>query len=199
MNTHEERRLAPERITVDVSQDRRLRGRAITFNSLSKVLMHPRIGPFREMITPEAVNRTLTGKNDVKALWDHDSREVLGSRNAGTLTLTKSVRGLLIEIDPPKWASKYVETVERGDVDGMSFGFMVPDRDGESWDFEASDGIPIRSVLDMAFREVTITPFPAYDDTEVTVSQRSIDLFLDVQRSVGAYNWRSRYHDIIHD
>ncbi len=193
----EERRIAPERIMVDVSQDRRLRGRAITFNNLSGVIMNPRIGPFRERILPDAVNRTLTGSADVKALWDHDSREVLGSRKAGTLLLTKSVRGLLIEIDPPKWANKYVETVERGDVDGMSFAFGVPTPDSEEWDFRSGDGIPIRTVKDMVFREVSITPFPAYADTEVVVSQRSIDLFLEIQSHVAhAYNWRSRWHEI---
>jgi len=189
-----ERRSSSDRLTVD---DRRLRGRAITFNSLSKVIMHPRIGPFREQILSDAVNRTLKGVADVKALWDHDTREVLGSRKAGTLILTKNLRGLDIEIDPPRWAAKYVETVERGDVDGMSFKFFVPDQSGESWDFGSRDGIPVRSVKDMIFNEITITPFPAYDDTSVEVSQRSIELFLEQHRP--AYNWRARYHEIVHE
>jgi uncharacterized protein len=194
-DTSEERRLARDRVTIDLSQDRRLRGRAITFHSLSKVMFHPGIGPFRERILPQAVNRTLTGSADVKALWDHDTREVLGSRNAGTLVLTKTPKGLDLEIDPPKWASRYVETVERGDVDGMSFGFVVmPGEDGEEWDLATADGIPIRSVKDMLFREVSVTPFPAYNDTDVGVSQRSIDLFLGVQRKVKAsYNWREKW------
>ncbi len=186
-----ERRASVERVSVD---ERRLRGRAITFNSLSKVIVHPRIGPFREQILPDAVNRTLKGSADVKALWDHDTREVLGSRKAGTLVLTKTLRGLDIEIDPPKWAAKYVETVERGDVDGMSFRFLVPDQSGESWDFGSRDGIPVRSVKDMIFREITITPFPAYEDTTVEVSQRSIDFFLEQHRP--AYNWRAKYQEI---
>jgi HK97 family phage prohead protease len=190
----EERRASPARITVDTLQDRRLRGRAITFNSLSKVIVHPRIGPFREQILSDAVNRTLKGSADVKALWDHDTREVLGSRKAGTLILTKTIRGLDIEIDPPKWAAKYVETIERGDVDGMSFNFVVPNEAGESWDFGSRDSIPIRSVKDMIFREITITPFPAYDDTSVEVSQRSIDLFLEQHRP--PYNWREKYHQM---
>lgn len=193
----EERRSSVERVTVDTTHDRKLRGRAITFNSLSKVIVHPRIGPFREQILSDAVDRTLKGTADVKALWDHDTREVLGSRKAGTLILTKTRRGLDIEIDPPKWAAKYVETVERGDVDGMSFHFMVPDQSGESWDFGSRDGIPVRSVKDMIFREITITPFPAYDDTSVEVSQRSIDLFLEQHRP--SYNWRKLYHEIVNE
>lgn len=195
--SYEERRIAPDRITVDVTRDHRLRGRAITFNSLSKVMVNPRIGQFREMILPEAVNRTLGGTDDVKALWDHDTREVLGSRKAGTLVLTKTPKGLLVEIDPPRWAAKYVETVERGDVDGMSFAFAVPPN-GDDWDFRGQDGIPLHIVKDMRFREVTITPFPAYNDTEIGLSQRSIDSFLEIQHTVkAAYNWRPKYMEMV--
>ncbi len=194
--TFEERRVSPERIAIDTSIDRKLRGRAITFNALSKVVSHPRIGPFRERILPEAVDRTLSGGADIKALWNHDTNKVLGSRRAGTLSLTKTIHGLQIEIDPPKWAAGYVETVERGDVDGMSFQFFVPSEDGEEWDFRSLDGLPLRSVRDMVFREISITPFPAYDHTSVEVSQRSIDTFLHI-RPDQPYDWRSKYHQIM--
>ena len=194
----EERRVSPERITVDASIDRKLRGRAITFHTLSRVVVDPRIGPFRERIFPEAVDRTLAGGTDVKALWNHDTNKVLGSRRAGTLSLTKVKQGLQIEIDPPKWAAGFVESVERGDVDGMSFGFFVPDKDGEEWDFRTSDGLPLRTVKDMVFREISITPFPAYESSSVEVSQRSLDAFLQVRPTKG-YDWRSRYNDIFSD
>jgi len=191
----EERRVSPERVSVDTSGDRHLRGVAVTFNTISKVLMSERIGPFRERILPSAVDRILSSGAEVKALWNHNESEVLGSRRAGTLGFRKMPRGLEIDLDPPKWASRYVESVERGDVDGMSFGFLVP-RDGEHWDFDTDDGLPLRSVKDMAFREVSITAFPAYEGTSVEVSQRSLEMFLELRPSVSGYNWREKWHEI---
>jgi HK97 family phage prohead protease len=187
-----ESRAAAARVSVD---GRRLRGRAITFRSLSHVLMHPRIGPFREQVLPAAVDRTLHDLSDVKALWDHDTREVLGARRSGTLLLTKAATGLDVDIDPPSWAAKYVETIARGDVDGMSFQFLVPEASGEAWDFDTGDGIPVRSLSDILIREITITPFPAYPETSVTVSERSLAAFFADRPP--AYNWRRRYQEIV--
>jgi HK97 family phage prohead protease len=192
----EERRVASDRVMVDTAVDRHLRGRAITFNRLSEVLVDKHLGPFREQILPSAVDRVLSGGQEVKALWNHNDSEVLGSRRAGTLLLRKSPQGLLIDLDVPKWAARYLETVERGDVDGMSFNMLVPD-DGEEWDFHASDGIPIRSVTDMLFREVSIVPFPAYPDSAVEVSQRSVEMFLQRKPSGPAYDWRSKYAEMM--
>lgn len=192
----EERRVSPERLTIDTSIDRRLRGRAITFNKISKVVVDPRIGRHRERILSTAVDRVLTSGAEVKALWNHDQSQVLGSRRAGTLVLSKGVNGLLMELEPPRWASRHVETVERGDVDGMSFAFQIPTPEGEEWDFRTSDGIPLRTVKDMIFREISIVTFPAYDDTSVVVSQRSIDAFLEQQPHGAPYNWRAKWHEM---
>lgn len=194
----EERRVSPERVTFDTTGDRRIRGVPVTFNTVSRVLMSQRIGPFRERILPSAVDRVLSSGAEVKALWNHNESEVLGSRQAGTLTLRKMARGLEMDLDPPRWASRYVESVERGDVNGMSFGFLVPEG-GDEWDFHTDDGVPLRSVGDMVFREVSITAFPAYEGTSVEVSQRSVDLFLERQAHGVPYEWRSKFHDIMQD
>jgi len=184
------------RITVDDGPDRRLSGRAIPFNDWSKINLHPRLGRFRERIMPSAVDRTLKGPRDVKAFWNHDENIVLGSRKAGTLQLRKESSGLMVQIHPPKWASNYVETVERGDVDGMSFCFGVADPDWEEWDFRTADGIPLRTVHDMVFKEVSITPEPAYENAMVEISKRSVDIFLQYQQAPKSYDWRSKLHEI---
>jgi HK97 family phage prohead protease len=192
----EERRISSDRVMVDAAVDRHLRGRAVTFNSWSKVMLDKQIGPFRERILSSAVDRVMASGAEVKALWNHNDSDVIGSRRAGTLLLHKSPQGLMIDIDPPKWASRYVETVERGDVDAMSFNLLVPP-DGEEWDYRTSDGIPTRSVHDMVFREISIVPFPAYDNTSVEVSQRSIEFFLAHKPDGPVYDWRSRFSEIM--
>jgi len=148
----------------------------IVFNVKSQVLYEPRWGHFREVILPEAVDRTMRSAGLVKALWNHNSDIVLGSTRAGTLTLRKTSAGLDMTIRPPSWAAPQVETVQRGDVDGMSFSFRVLDG-GEEKLGEDDDGVPIRGITDMSFSEVSVVTFPAYLQTTVSVSQRSLEFF----------------------
>ena len=61
-----------------------IEGHAVVFNSLSEDL-----GGFREIIKPEAVDRTLREAVDVRALVNHDAGQVIGRTRAGTLTLRK--------------------------------------------------------------------------------------------------------------
>jgi HK97 family phage prohead protease len=174
-----ETRASSNRATVERAEGRRIIGTPIVFNSLSHVLRDKYIGPFRERIRPEAVDRTLNQALPVKALWNHNADLVLGNTRAGTLALRKMSNGLFMSLEPPRWADPQMETIERGDVDGMSFAFGVTDG-GDDWEFDTADGIPIRDVMDMTFKEVSVVAFPAYPATEVSVSQRSLDRFTEV-------------------
>jgi hypothetical protein len=138
-----------------------IRGYAIVFNRLSENL-----GFFREQIAPEAVERTLKDRVDLRALVDHDSSRILGRITAGTLRTEKDGHGLLVEIDPPETTSgqDIVESIRRRDVTGMSFAFRTFK---DLWD-ETTDP-PTRTVLDMVVREVSIVTFPAYPQTEVAL------------------------------
>jgi HK97 family phage prohead protease len=166
-----ERRASGE-CRVDLQQNRKIRGYALVFNTLSRDL-----GGFKEVILPEAVDRTLNQALDVRALVDHDSSKVLGRTKAGTLSLKKNSRGLQIEIDPPNTtaARDILESVQRGDVTGMSFGFRVLTDD---WRME--DGLPVRDVSDMEISEVSIVTFPAYPDT--SVSLRALQQFKETRK-----------------
>jgi HK97 family phage prohead protease len=188
-----EQRSASTRMIVEENDTgkRVLRGEPIVFNSLSHVLFDPFIGRFREMIMPEAVDRTLRSAASVKALWNHNSDLVLGNTRSGTLALRKGTTALSMEIRPPAWAAPQVETVERGDVDGMSFAFGVTDG-GETWE-DGEDGIALRKVFDMTFKEVSIVAFPAYPETNVQVSQRSLDVFKESVKG-SRIDWLRKVH-----
>jgi phage head maturation protease len=75
------------------------------------------------------------------------------------LTLQRDARGLGVEILPPdtQVAHDVVESIRRRDLTGMSFAFKTIRDD---WHMEGD--MPIRSVLDMTIREVSIVTFPAY-------------------------------------
>jgi Escherichia/Staphylococcus phage prohead protease len=133
-------------------------GYAAVFNSLSQVLWG-----FREMIAPGAFADSLS--DDVRALWNHDTAIVLGRTKSGTLRLHEDETGLRIEIDPPESAAAYLESIARGDVDQMSFGFNTLEDD---WN-EDDEGQVIRTLRKVKLFEVSPVTFPAYTATSVGV------------------------------
>lgn len=182
------RRMASGEARVDLSLDRKIRGLAIVFNRLSEDL-----GGFREIIRPSAVDRTLDEGGDVRALWNHDTSEVLGRTRAGTLELRKQRDGLAIKINPPSWAEPRLESIHRGDVTGMSFRFRTLK---DAWDFSDEDNI-IREVLDMTYDEVSIVTFPAYPQTDVTISQRTLQearARLQAEQRGSRRSWLEKWH-----
>jgi len=166
----------------DTVDERRIRGTAIVFNSLSVNL-----GGFREIIKPEAVDRTFSEGLDVRALADHDPAKVLGRTRSGTLQLRKDKSGLQVVIEPDpeiSYAKDIMRAVSRGDISGMSFGFRVLE---DEWREDPDTGAPIRDVLDMRISEVSIVSFPAYEATSVQVSQRSLNALKEFQFSTAAH------------
>ncbi len=143
---------------------KKLVGYAAVFNRTSEDL-----GFFREKINPGAFANTLT--KDVRALFNHDSNYVLGRTKAKTLKLKEDQMGLQVEITPPdtQWANDLKLSVERKDVDQMSFGFRVLEDD---WDY-ADEKNPIRTLKTVELFDVSVVTFPAYPDT--TVALRSMD------------------------
>lgn len=134
-----------------------IEGYAAVFNELSLDL-----GGFRERIAPGAFARSLGDGADVRALWDHDPKYVLGRNRAGTLALGEDERGLSVAIRPPGtgWAMDLVESMRRGDVDQMSFGFYVRE---DEWRDE--DGVLVRVLRDVDLFDVSVVTFPAYVQT----------------------------------
>jgi HK97 family phage prohead protease len=137
-----------------------LSGLAIVFNSASLDL-----GGFTEYVKPAAIDRSLANGSDVLWLWNHDSNLPIGRRSAGTLDLVKRQTGLQADVVPPKWAHGHVESIDRRDVKGMSFGFVVRLDD---WRVGDDDAI-VRDLWDVDLHEVSGTAFPAYPATTLQV------------------------------
>lgn len=156
-----ERRFCEGQLTIEVrvaSSQPVIAGYAAVFNSLSVELWG-----FRERIAPGAFAGSM--EDDVRALWNHDTAIVLGRTKAQTLSLAEDNTGLKIEILPPASAASYVESIQRGDVDQMSFGFRTLE---ETWD-EDAEGVLIRTLTKVKLYEVSPVTFPAYPATSVGV------------------------------
>lgn len=141
------------------AESRTIAGYAAVFNSETDIG-----GMFRETIAPGAFSSSLSG--DVRALFDHDSGHVLGRTKSGTLRLSEDEKGLAVEIDLPdtQVGRDLRESMTRGDIDGMSFGFRVTKQE---WD-ESADP-PLRTIREVELFEVSVVTFPAYADTEVAL------------------------------
>ena len=155
-------------------------GYAAKYNVLSLDL-----GGFREMILPGAFAKVLErqrGKQDVVALFNHDSNIVLGRTSSGTLELSSDDKGLKYSVTPPATRADIVELIARRDVKGSSFAFTVG-KDGESFATEA--GGAVRSIREVsALYDVGPVLHPAYLSSTSAISMRSFEAWKSQQAAI---------------
>ena len=108
-------------------------------------------------------------KSDVVALYNHSeapgvlARSVIGE---GTLKLEVDERGLRCEFEAPntQLGNDMIESVERGDIRGMSFAFTVEKDTGEH---EDKDNYRRTIVKVSRLYDVSLVVTPAYSATSV--------------------------------
>jgi len=163
------------RVATEEGKRPAIRGHAAVFGQLSEDL-----GGFREQVAKGAFAKTLK-EADVRALWNHDSNFVLGRNKAGTLTLSEDKDGLSVEIDPPDttWARDLLTSMERGDVDQMSFGFRVVK---EEWD-DTDKANVVRTLSEVELFDVSPVTSPASPQTSVSVKRHLEGLQSEPARS----------------
>ena len=148
----------------------RLKGYAAVFDSMSEDL-----GGFRDTIRKGAFHRSIGDGADVRALVEHDPARIIGRNKAGTLTLREDDEGLSVDIQPPDTTAgrDVVESVKRGDLTQMSFGFRTVT---DEWHTEGAE--QIRTLIDVDLFDISVVAYPAYPDT--SVAQRGL---VDWQKS----------------
>lgn len=149
-------------------EKRTISGYAARFDVKSAVIA----GSFREIIRPGAFRETLANNADVVLTVNHDGARLLARTKSGTLRLREDKVGLRFEADLPETSlAKDVEVlVQRGDLDAMSFAFT---KQRDAWG-EDVDGVPLRELIAVGLRDVTITANPAYPDgTSVSIREAS--------------------------
>lgn len=153
-------------------------GYALRFNKLSNDL-----GGFVEEISPEALKEA--DLSDVRCLIDHDSSKVLGRTTSETLELNVDDEGLYFRCQLPNttYAKDLYENIRLGNISNCSFGFILDDEDGDSFE-KREDGLfkrtlrKIRSLFD-----VSIVTYPAYNDTDVAPALRSIEAIKESEQA----------------
>lgn len=165
MDKTETRELATSDIEIREDDDgnRTISGYAVKWEKKSHVLGYFR--KFREQFRKGAFIDSLRD-DDQRFLWSHDTSKVLGRIRNKTLRLKEDDTGLHFELDLPKTTlgNDTYESINRGDVDGVSFGFKMLDDEMD----EPDDDLPLRTVKKAKLLEVSAVAFPAYPDSQVS-------------------------------
>jgi uncharacterized protein len=125
------------------------------------------LGFCTEEIAPGAFRDSLSRKDDVRALFNHDPSLVIG-RTPDTLRLWEDEKGLRYEITPPdtSLARDLVTNIRSGIVSQSSFGFIV-----DSEEVDKTGNKPHFIVRKATLFDVSPVTFPAYKETEVSLAR----------------------------
>lgn len=145
-------------------------GYGSVFHSVTEIA-----GMFTEEIAPTAFNKTIKEAN-VRATFNHDFNNLLGTTKAGSVKLALDEKGLLYNINLPNTSLGHDvrELLSRGDLDGSSWMGYVIQHEWENADSE----MPHRTITEVALLELGPVAMPAYEDA--TAALRSLkDLQMD--------------------
>lgn len=158
-------------------ETRKIEGTAVVFNQRSEDL-----GGFTEIVEPSALDGV--DISDVVLLYNHQTGDVLARTSANTLNLSIDNTGVNFEADIPTTTlgNDTMTNLNNGNVRGMSFGFTIDDDD---WKQDAKGITHIVRKIGRLF-ELSLTPFPAYKETDVAVSKRSLQLFKEQKQLIDA-------------
>jgi HK97 family phage prohead protease len=121
---------------------------------------------YKEVIARGAFTESLKNNPDVMAFKEHDTKMILGRVSAGTLSLRDEEDGLYVEIVVPNtsYGNDLLESVNRGDIKGFSFGFKPK----KSKTYRRGDEKIVERVeIDLV--EVSPTARPAYNESEMNL------------------------------
>lgn len=146
----------------DGKESRIVTGYGAVINSWSSDL-----GGFKERIVVGALDGTQKKDADIRALVGHDMARIVGRTKSGTMKTSLDKKGLLTEVDivDNPDGNGILESIRRGDVDGMSVGFRIL---SDRWYVDEDEELK-RDVLSSHVVEVSYTAFPAYPETSAQV------------------------------
>lgn len=130
-----------------------------------------------EVIERGAFKNSLAIRDNVKFLVNHDGYP-LASSAGGTMRLSEDDHGLLVEVDSfdvedNLFARALVSALKRGDMNKMSFAFMIDGPDGEY-----RDGDGVRHVVRAKLFDVSVVNEPWYPGTSAELNSADLALAL---------------------
>jgi HK97 family phage prohead protease len=146
---------------------------AIVFDKWSQNL-----GGFVETVKRSAWDSADT--TDIRGLFNHDPNFVLGRTKAGTMQIDVRSDSAWGIVTPPdtQWAKDLAISVERGDINGSSFGFRSI-KGTDKWDL--TKPVAERTITQFQIvRDFSVVTYPAYQQTNAKFALRSaINAFIE--------------------
>jgi len=140
----------------------KLMGLAIPYNKISDNPL-PESPQIKEKIAIGAFKQSVLS-DDIRLLWQHDPKYVLGRNRAGTLSLKEDENGVSFENVPPDvtWARDLQISIKRNDVAFCSFKFCAKVH------YERLSGDSYLQVVDEGrLSEISVVTEPVYLSTSV--------------------------------
>lgn len=168
----------------DASDPRLIEGYASVFN------VNAQLPGFQERMKNGAFTRAVDTRQDVVCLFNHDANYVLGRTTSGTLRIMQDDKGLFYSCDLPNTqaARDLHESIKRGDINGCSFAFTIPEG-GQDWsEGRASDGTYFiqRTISDVDLLDVSPVTHPCYSGT--SVDARCAEAPVELRSAVASKN-----------
>lgn len=123
---------------------------------------------FFEKIDRKAFDDTISDGHNIFLVYHHDMSKPLASTRNNTLELSTDNVGLKFKGKLNKgisYANDVYELVNSGEVRGCSFGFYIRK---QNYAYDKDTDTVTRTIEKVDLVEGTITPIPAYEDTEVS-------------------------------
>lgn len=152
--------------TDETGEVRGITGTAAVFDSSTVIC-----GMFEERIAPGAFDDVLKEAQDVRGLYNHDPNYVLGRTSSGTMSIRATKAALEYDIpELPRARADVLESIQRGDVTGNSFSFVIERDEDEEWLNRDEDKmLPLRVIKRVGkLLDVGPVTYPAYTDTQVS-------------------------------
>jgi HK97 family phage prohead protease len=158
-----------------------------TFTGYAAVFDHEAdLGDFTESISRGAFRKAIGASGNIPMLYDHNpGLPVLATTGAGTLKLKEDGKGLRVEANVARHfiGDAVREMVQRGDIRGMSFGFVAGAGNSK---VEQRGGKPHRSLTGFKrLLDVSPTWDPAYSGTSAELrSLRALQIAEELEQDL---------------
>lgn len=152
--------------TADGSDALIINGVPIVFESPTTIKSE--VGEYTEIIKRGALDKC--DMSDSRLLYNHDLSRLPYAKTPNTMKFNIEKDGLHMTASLPgtEEGRSLYEAIKRGDLTGMSFGFKVPPG-GDTYDPKTNTRT-INTIEKLY--EVSVTPFPCYQDTTVSTEAR---------------------------
>lgn len=155
--------------TIQSNENLKLVGTPIVFDTPTTI--NDPFGSYTEIIKRGALDGA--DLTDIRLLYNHDTNKLPLARTPKTMDFNVDDKGLHMRATlPDTEEAKAVHTaVCRGDLNGMSFSFTVPEG-GSTYDPKTNT----RTISKIAkVYECSIVPFPAYQTTSVEARSQMVE------------------------